>query len=209
VSDPSDPRAAILAELQAGDFFADRGFSDLALDGADLSGKELQRCTFRRCKLPASRWARSKLEDCLFEHCDLTRMVPLGLALRDVTFKDSKLMGVDWTDLGPLPRVAFEACDLRYASFVKLKLRATGFLRCTARESNFIDVDLTEADFTGSDLTDSTIRGCTLARTNLARATGVLFDVQGNRVKGARIGLEAALAMARAAGMVVESFEGD
>jgi fluoroquinolone resistance protein len=124
-----------------------------------------------------------------------------------VTFQDSKLMGVDWTDLGPLPNASFEGCDLRYASFVKLKLRATKFLRCTAREANFIDVDLTEADFTGTDLTDSTIRGCTLARANLSRAIGVLFDVQTNRVKGARIGLEAALAMARSAGMVVEEFD--
>jgi fluoroquinolone resistance protein len=195
------------AELLAGDFFADRTFSDLMLDAADLSGKELQRCTFRRCKLPASVWARSKLEECLFEHCDLTRMAPQELALREVTFKDSKLMGVDWTDLGPLPNVAFEACDLRYASFVKLKLKATKFLRCTAREANFIDVDLTEADFTGTDLTDSTIRGCTLAKTNFSKATGVLFDPQHNRAKGARIALEAALAMARSAGMVVEEFE--
>ena len=195
------------AELLAGDFFADRTFTDLVLEAADLSGKELQRCTFHRCKLPATRWARSKLEECRFEHCDLTRMAPQELALREVVFQDSKLMGVDWTDLGPLPNASFEACDLRYASFVKLKLRATKFLRCTARESNFIDVDLTEADFSGTDLTDSTIRGCTLAKTNFSRATGVLFDVQHNRVKGARIGLEAALAMARSAGMVVEEFD--
>ena len=96
---------------------------------------------------------------------------------------------------------------LRPDPFVKLKLRATKFLRCTAREANFIDVDLTEADFTGTDLTDSTIRGCTLAKTNFSKATGVLFDPQHNRVKGTRIALEAALAMARSAGMVVEEFE--
>lgn len=199
--------AGSLTELQAEDFLADRTFTDLVLEAGDLSGKELQRCTFRRCKLPASRWARSKLEECLFEHCDLTRMAPQGLALREVTFKDSKLMGVDWTDLGPLPNARFDGCDLRYASFVKLKLRATKFLGCTAREANFIDIDLTEADFTGTDLTDSTIRGCTLAKTNFSRATGVLFEPQHNRVKGARIALEAALAMARSAGMVVEEFE--
>ena len=58
-----------------------------------------------------------------------------------------------------------------------------------------------------TDLTDSTIRGCTLARTNFSKATGVLFDPQHNRAKGARIALEAALAMARSAGMVVEEFE--
>ena len=195
------------AELQSGDFFSDRTFADVSLEAADLRDKELQRCTFRRCKLPESRWARSKLVECLFENCDLSRMAPQELGLREVTFKDCKLMGVDWSDLAALPDMAFEGCDLRYASFVKLKLKLTKFLRCTARESNFIEVDLTEADFTGTDLADSTIRGCTLSKTNFSRAIGVLFDPQHNRVKGARIALETALAMARSAGMVVEEFE--
>jgi fluoroquinolone resistance protein len=172
-----------------GDFFADQIFSELAPGPADLSGKELQRCTFRRCKLAESRWAQSKLEDCVFEDCDLTRMVPQALALRGVTFKGSKLMGVDFTDLRPLPQVTFEGCDLRYASFVKLRLRATRFIGCIAREANFIEVDLTEADFTDTDLTGSVIRGCQLAKTNLSRATGVAFDPQLNKVKGARIGM--------------------
>ena len=63
------------------------------------------------------------------------------------------------------------------------------------------------ADFTGTDLTGSTIQGCTLAKANLARAIGVFFDPQKNRVKGARIGLEAAVAMVRSPGMVVEEFD--
>jgi hypothetical protein len=50
---------AAVAELLAGDYFADRTFSELVLEAADLSGKELQRCTFHRCKLPATRWAGS------------------------------------------------------------------------------------------------------------------------------------------------------
>jgi fluoroquinolone resistance protein len=51
------------------------------------------------------------------------------------------------------------------------------------------------------------IRGCTLAKANLTRATGVLFDPQHNKVKGARISLEAALAIVGLTGMVVEAFE--
>jgi fluoroquinolone resistance protein len=193
--------------LEDGDFFADVTFTGVALDAGDLSGKELQRCTFVRCKLPESRWARVKLEDCVFQGCDLTRMVPQGLALRGVLFKDSKLMGVDWTDVAPLPAVSFDGCDLRYTSFVKLRLRATKFLRCVARESNFIETDLSDTDFGETDLSDSVIRGCTLAKANLSKATGVLFDPQHNKVKGARISLEAAIAIVSLSGMVVEAFE--
>ena len=198
---PAGPR------LEDGDVFADVTFSEVALEGADLSGKDLQRCTFRRCKLPGSRWARAKLEDCLFEDCDLTGMVPEALALRGVTFKGTKLMGVDWTLLGKLPDLGFEGCDLRYCSFVKLRLRATRFRGCVAREANFIELDLTEADFTGSDLTGSTIQGCLLAKTDFSRANGVFFDPQRNRVKGARIAIGTAVLLVKSLGMEVDGFD--
>ena len=193
-----------LPSLEDGEFFVDQTFSELALGAVDLSGKELQRCVFRRCKLAESRWARTKLEDCVFEDCDLSRIVARSLALRGVTFKGSKLMGVDFTDLSPLPQVTFEGCDLRYASFVKLRLRATRIVGCLAREANFLDVDLTEADFTDTDLTGAVIRGCALGKANLSRATGVAFDPQINKVKGARIGVEAALSLVQSLGIVIE-----
>jgi uncharacterized protein YjbI with pentapeptide repeats len=200
---PANPQPPLLD----GDFFADEVFSDLALAAADLSGKEFARCTFRRCKLPESRWARTKLEDCVFEDCDLTGMLPHELALRGVVFKGTKLMGVDWTELGKLPDVSFERCDLRYASFVKQRFRATRFVGCIAREASYLEVDLTEADFTDTDLTGSTIRGCSLGKTNFSHAIGVFFDPQHNKVKGARIAIEAAILLVQSFGMVVEEFD--
>jgi len=195
------------SDLQTGDYFADVTFSELSLPGVDLSDKEFERCTFRRCKLPESRWARAKLEDCAFEDCDLGRMVPQQLGLRGVTFRDSKLMGVDWSELAPRPDVTFERCDLRYASFVKLRLPKARFLRCGMREGNLIEVDLTEADFAGSDLTGSTIAGCTLTKADFSRATGVFFDPQRNKTKGARITLGTGLAILESVGLQVSSSE--
>jgi fluoroquinolone resistance protein len=201
---PTDPKPP---SLQDDDFFADRTFSDLSLEAADLGGKQLQGCTFRRCKLPESRWEKTKLEDCVFESCDLLRMVPRQLALRGVTFKDSRLMGVDWSDLAPMPDVRFEKCDLRYDSFVRLRLRATRFVGCLAREASFLETDLTEADFTDTDLQGSTIQGCQLARANFARASHVFFDPQKNRLKDTRLGLEAALAVVQSLGILVDELE--
>lgn len=190
--------------LQDDDFFAEVTFTDLTLEAADLSDKELQRCTFRGCKLIESRWGKTRLEDCVFEDCNLSRMVPQQLALRGVTFKGTRLMGVDFSDVAPLPDFSFEKCDLRYASFVKLRLRAARFVGCVARETNFIEADLTEADFTDSDLQDSTIRGCQLARANFSRARNVLFDPQQNRVQGVRLGFDAAVLLVQSLGIVVE-----
>jgi uncharacterized protein YjbI with pentapeptide repeats len=186
------------------DAFADLTFADVAAERLVVRRKDFQRCVFRRCKLPESAWAESRLEDCVFEDCDLTRMVPRGLGLRGVAFTGSKLMGVDWSDVASLPDFGFDRCDLRYATFTKLRLRGLKMIGCNAREASFVDIDLTEADFTGSELAAATIHGCTLARANMAGASGVLFDPQRNRPKGARISVEAALAIVRYYGIVVE-----
>lgn len=192
--------------FEEGDLYADRAFEDLSLDSADLAGKEFQRCVFRRCKLPASRWTEARLEDCTFEQCDLARIVPTKILLRGVTFNDSRLMGVDWSGIGTLPSVQFEKCDLRYSSFVKLKLRKTRFVGCIARETNFIDVDLTEADFTGTDATGSTVQGCVLVKANFTTTTGLFFDPRANQVKGVRISVETAVSFAQSLGMAVDGY---
>ena len=186
------------------DVFVERTFDDLLGEGIAVAGKDFQRCVFRRCKLPQSRWPETRLEDCVFEDCDLTRMAPQALACRGVMFKGSKLMGVEWSGLGAFPDLAFDGCDLRYASFVDLRLRALRLVGCLASEANFLGVDLTEADFSGSDLAGSTITGCTLTKANFSRGSGVFFDPQKNRSKGARVAVETAVALMRSHGVVVE-----
>jgi fluoroquinolone resistance protein len=189
--------------LASGDLFEDEIFADLDLQGVDLGGKDLQRCTFRRCKLQVTRWSGSTWEDCRFEECDLGRMLPKDLAVRGARFFDSRLMGVDWTDVRPHPDLRFERCDLRYASFVRQSLRKIEIVGCAARESNFLEVDLSEARFTDTDLTDSTITGCNLTKADLSRAVGVFLDPAKNKIRGLRISTETAVLLARSLGMEV------
>jgi|GEM_PF-331877 len=190
-----------------GDYFTDATFTDLDLSAADLTDKEFDNCTFRRCKLPESRWTRCVLEDSVFEDCDLSHMLPQQLALRGVTFRNTRLVGVAWKGIERGPDVAFEGCDLRYASFISLRLGAVRVVNCTLNGANFLEVDLAGADFSGSDLAGSTIQGCTLTTTHFSRARGVFVDPATNVVKGARIDLEAALLLAESFGMIVETSE--
>ena len=154
----------IIEHLRQGDLFEDEVIEGIDAQGLDLSGKDFFRCTFRHVKLQESRWRGAHLEDCIFEDADLTCMQPAGMAARGVNFRRCKLMGIDWTEVGRNPQVAFEECDLRYVSFVAVNLRRTPFLRCKATEANFIEADLTEADFEGTDLTGSVFERSTLSK---------------------------------------------
>ena len=183
-------------------------FTGLDAQGLDLGGKELYRCTFRGAKLIETRWRRTRLEDCVFEDCDLTRMDPAGLALSGVVLRRSKLLGVDFTDLSSNPDVRFEECNLEYAVFRRTNLRKLTIRDCNLRASSFVECDLVEADLSGCDLAGATFEGSNLGKSNLGTARGAFVDPARNKIKDLRVSVETAVLLAESLGMKVAGYEG-
>jgi uncharacterized protein YjbI with pentapeptide repeats len=183
----------------------DETFDRLQLQ-APLVDKELTGCTFRGLRGEASIWKSVRLEECVFEDCDLTRAQFRHTRLFGVTFRRCKLMGIDWSALAPNPTVTFDACDLRYNSFVKVNLRKTRFHGCKIGEANFIDCQLGEADFSEADLTGANFEASDLTKANLASANGAFLVPGKNRVKDARISVETAVLIALSHGMKVVGY---
>lgn len=173
---------------------------------ADLGGKELYRCTFRNVNFHEASWRRARLEECVFEDCDLTRMQVAQVSFLGVTFRRSKLLGVDFSEASSNPTFTFEACNLEYAAFQKVNLRKTHFIDCKLTESSFNECDLVDTDFSHSDLSGATIEQCLLTRANFTTAGGVFLDPTRNRVKDARIGVDGAAGVAMSFGMVVAGY---
>jgi fluoroquinolone resistance protein len=190
-------------QLLAGESFDDETFVGLDLAQADLSDKVFTGCTFRNVKLAESRWGRARLEDCVFEGCDLTRLAPAGVALRGVQFNRCKTMGIDWTGVGEYPDLNFADCNLDYCSFTSIRLRKTPFVRCSLVEANFVDADLTEARFDSCRLTGARFERCDLRKASFAGAQDLLLDPRTNQVKGASIPVESALLLAASLGFKV------
>jgi fluoroquinolone resistance protein len=190
-------------DLRAGDSFEDEIFAGLDLAGADLGEKELVRCTFRNMKLSESRWRRARLEDCRFESCDLGRFDPAEMMLREVGFTGCKLMGVDWTELGQFPVMTFTDCNLRYGSFVGLVARKIPFVRCALAEATFLKADLAEARFEDCDLASARFEACDLRGADFAGSHDLVLDPAANRLQGAKIPLETAIALAASFGLKV------
>ena len=186
--------------------FQDATFSRLELEGDELTDKEFTHCVFRGLRASGSTWKRVRLEDCVFEDCDLTRAQFPATRLDGVMFRRSKLMGVDWSSIGSNPSLTFEECDLRYTSFVKLNLRKTGIRGCKALEAVFIACHLGEADFSDTDLAGANFDDCELAKANLATAQNAFVLPAKNRVKNARISVETAVLLAMFYGVKVAGY---
>jgi uncharacterized protein YjbI with pentapeptide repeats len=189
--------------FEARDVFNDEIFTNLDLEGVEVADKEFNGCTFRNVKLGNTRWPETTFESCVFDDCDLVRMVPERMRLRGTEFRRCRLMGVDWTNVARNPDVKFVDCNLRYSSFVGLSMRKTEFSNCALIEAVFIDMDLIEATFHACDMSGATFTQCNLSKADMSQARGLFIDTKGNTVKGLRISTETAIALATAAGMVV------
>lgn len=186
-------------------------FNGLVFEGLDLTGfvfrgKDFAGCTFRRNKLSASAWSGARLEDCRFEDCDLTQMKPGDVGAHGVRFVRCKLMGTIWEKPAPACQLAFDECNLQYASFVSAHLRRTEFINCRATEVNFVDTDLRDADFTGTDLTAANFQNADLRNADLSTAEGVFVDPTKNRARGVRISAQGAALLAMSFGMRVKGY---
>jgi uncharacterized protein YjbI with pentapeptide repeats len=190
-------------QLLQGESFDDQTFAGLDLSRADLGDKLFSGCTFRNVKLPESRWPRARLEDCVLENCDLTRLAPAEMALRGVQFNRCKMMGVDWTGVSEYPDVSFADCNLDYCSFTSIRLRKTPFARCSLVEASFIDADLTEARFDTCRFTGARFERCDLRKASFGGAQELLLAPATNQVRGASIPPEAALLLAVSFGFKV------
>jgi fluoroquinolone resistance protein len=190
--------------LSAEESFEDETFEGVDAHEVDLGHKEFYRCTFRNAKLQETGWARTRLEDCLFEGCDLTRARPAQLALRTVAFKHCKLMGIDWSNLATYPDVSFEECNLRYASFVSAQLRKTRFVQCSLLEANFLQVELGEAVFEACQLSGARFEDCDLRGASFLRCVELFVDPSKNRVQGMTIPTESAVLLALSFGMKIK-----
>jgi fluoroquinolone resistance protein len=195
-----------IERLRSNDSFTDAVFEGDDLEAADLGNKELYGCTFRGLNLQQTRWDGSRLEDCVFQGCDLTRMLPARLSLRGVQFKDCKLMGIDWTHVAPHPDVSFSQCNLRYSSFVDASMRKTEFRQTIMDEANWIQVDLGESRFEECRFSGTRFEGCNLERAKFPGCIDLILDPSKNRVKGASVPLQSAVLLASSFGMRVLGF---
>jgi fluoroquinolone resistance protein len=194
----------VIAVFGDRDSFEDEAFADLDLSRVDVTNKEFLRCTFTNVQLPDADLSGARLDECLFNSCDLSRARATNLAARGVAFVRCRLMGLDFSELRPTPSLVFEHCTLQYATFGAANLTGTRFTSCKLVEVNFFGTRLADADFTDSDLTSSRFDGCDLRGAQFAAARGFYADPSKNVVTGAHVNVETALTIAAVLGFDVD-----
>ncbi|MDO8803897.1 MAG: pentapeptide repeat-containing protein [Elusimicrobiota bacterium] len=175
-------------------------FSGLDFKGKAVTSRQFRDCTFRNCDFTGAAFRFCKFQDCNFESCNLS-LVKLGGSLFSGTaFKDSKLVGINWTEASwPGIKLScplrFESCLLNDSTFLGLSLGGTRISRCQANGADFREADLSKADLTHTDFSGALFGKTDLTGANLDQARNYAIRISDNRVKDARFSMPEAMAL--------------
>jgi uncharacterized protein YjbI with pentapeptide repeats len=180
--------------------YSGRLFKELELKHKTVTAKTFHSCVFRNCDLTGAAFRSCKFSDCRFESCNLSLVNLKGSLFSGTSFKDSKLVGINWTEAS-WPRIKlssplqFDNCLLNDSTFLGLSLGGARISSCQAREADFRETDLSKADLTHTDFSGALFGKTDLTGANLDQARNYAIRISDNQVKNARFSMPEAMAL--------------
>jgi fluoroquinolone resistance protein len=178
-------------------------FRGLKHEGTQIEGVAFLDCTFINCSFRETIFKACKFQGCVFKKCDLSLAQVERCTFTNTLFKDSRLLGVNWTKASwgkselhvLLKTIDFTNCVLNYSSFTGLNLEKMVMRRCTALEVDFSEANLRAADCMFTDFTKSQFRHTDLTGTDLRGATNYFIQPGLNTLKKTRFSLPEAMSL--------------
>jgi uncharacterized protein YjbI with pentapeptide repeats len=177
--------------------FFEETFSHIYLSDETIKDKEFEKCSFEKCSFIQVNFENCKFIDCVFFECVLSAVKPFNSSFSEVKFKDSKVIGVDWTKAKNIRFLDVETSQIDYSNFSFVKLPQLKLKNCVAHEVDFTEADLNEGDFEGTDFERTIFSKTNLTKCNFRKATNYLIDFRNNKVKKAKFSLPEAASLLR------------
>ena len=151
---------------------------------------EYEDCTFVEGDFSGFDFSGFSFSDCTFKSCNLSLARLGNTALKEVTFKECRLMGLHFDHCSTLLfSVVFDHCNLNLSSFYQLNLRRCRLKECSLQEADFAGADLSGIALDGCDLHGATFENCNLEKTDFRNALNFSIDPEVNRMKKARFSM--------------------
>ena len=179
-------------------------FVDVDWAGQVIAGVEFESCQFRGSNLAKVSFSKCRFLDCKFEHCDMGLMKVVNTRFRDTSFKECKLIGVNWTPVSAAVGLSFESCLLNYSIFSGLDLRRMALVRSSARETDLSDCNLEGAVLTGTDFLGARFSSTNLRKADLRGAANYQIDPSSNKIGKAKVSLPEAISLLRGLDVIIE-----
>ncbi len=166
-------------------------FDGLNLIGASFSEIVFEGCLFQQCNFSDARFYKCKFVDCEFSASNLSNAKLDYSRWIDVNFKESKLVGVDWTK-ADWPRfnlsasISFSECIISDSSFYGLSLSEMELTHCKVHDVDFRNANFSKSSFIYSDFTNSLFMKTNLQEVDFSEAENYDINIFNNDIKFAK-----------------------
>lgn len=168
-------------------FFENQNFRGINYSGEKLKKAEYENCNFVDCVFSNADISDLSFIDCVFENCDLSNVKLKNTALREVAFKECKLLGLHFQNCHEfLFSVNFIGCHLNLSSFYKRNLQRTKFENCSLHEVDFTEANLMASNFDNCDLAGAIFENTNLQQADFRTSFNYSLDPELNRIKKAK-----------------------
>lgn len=182
-------------------YFKDK-FEKLGVNGESFEDKEFEECKFINSSFVNVKFTGCRFVGCVFEGSVVSALDVTDSNFVDVTFKNSKIIGTDWTRARRIQNVAFDNSQINYSNFRLLKLPKIKITFCEAREVDFTGADLEDGVLTSCDFEKAIFSQTNLSKADLRLSRNYFIDPRFNTVKKAKFSMPEALTLL--SGMDVE-----
>ncbi|WP_432671372.1 pentapeptide repeat-containing protein [Flavobacterium sp. SM2513] len=166
-------------------------FEKVVYTGQKVSSREFENCIFKDCDFSNTAFLSSTFMDCEFIDCNLSVLELLGSSLKNVVFKNCKLLGIAFHTCDDfLFQVEFENCVLDFASFANKKMPKTKFMSSSLKEVSFEGTHLKQSVFEKCNLAGAIFNDTNLTECNFTSASNYQIDPEFNVLKKARFSLQ-------------------
>ena len=171
---------------------SEQEFDKFDFSAAPLAKGEYEYCNFHNCDFSNADLSGVKFFECSFTACNLSMVNTTRAALRNIKFKDCKMLGFRFDKCEPFGfSIHINGCILNYSSFYQRILKKTTFKDTTLHEVDFTQSDLSSSVFDNCDLMGSRFDQTNLEKVDFRTSYQYSIDPDLNKIKKAKFSIPA------------------
>jgi|SRR3989338_8309620 len=166
--------------------YTQKTITDLQYENETIENKKFDECVFKKCHFISCEIKNCIFIDCIFEDCVLSADLPTNSRFIDVSFKNSKIIGIDWTKAKELRNLIFKKSSVDYCNFRFLEIKGIKIEESTAVEADFTEAKMQSSTLTGTDFEKAIFFKTDLTKSDFRNSKNYNIDPLTNKLKEAR-----------------------
>lgn len=166
-------------------------------------GVEFLNCNFNGMNLSSKKFKRCKFVECKFVNCNFSNCSFEFSSMRDISFVDCKMVGINWTRLIGINDLSFENCLLDYNVFNGLTLHSLNISNSSLKNADLSGGNFAKSKIINTNLESTTFNKSSLEGCDLSGSQKYYIDLKSTKLMNATFSFPEALSLLQVQGIKI------